>query len=473
MLASQLNGNGHKPAAAMVVGGGIGGMRSALDLADAGLKVYLVEQTPCLGGRVAQLGYMFPQHDCVLCRGTPDHGYGCTRPSISPAYLQYNQHPNIDILTNTHVLDIQGQAGDFTVSLRQEPRYVDVARCINCGYCTEVCPVELPDPYQQNMSTRKAVHKTAARAAPDAYHIDRGSYCDECGKCVEVCPSKAIDLGEKPRLISVDVGAIILALGFQIYDPSKLDEYGYKRFPNVLHAMDYERLASRSGPTEGMVLRPSDQRQPKSIAWLQCIGSRDQNNAYCSSICCMYATKEAMLAKQRLAGDVDCTVFIMDERAFNKEYAAYFDKARNQHQIQYERCRVSQIYEDPDTKDLILKYAGPDGSLREKRFDMVVLAAGLQPPQSGQYFTQMLDLELNQYGFCETDKFTPLQTGHSGVFVAGAFSSPKEIVETIIDASGAAAEVMRLLNDRLNTYEYSRELPFISENGLDPRKGCE
>jgi len=462
--------NGHKPAAAMVVGGGIGGMRSALDLADAGLKVYLIEQTPCLGGRVAQLGYMFPQHDCVLCRGTPDHGYGCTRPSISPAYLQYNQHPNIEILTNTHVIDIEGQAGEFTVSLRQEPRFVDVSRCINCGYCTEVCPVELPDPYQQNMTTRKAVHKTAARATPDAYHIDRGPYCDDCGKCVEVCPSKAIDLNEQPRLVSVDVGAIILALGFQIFDPSELDEYGYRRFPNVLHAMDYERLASRSGPTEGLVVRPSDQRQPKSIAWLQCIGSRDQNNAYCSSICCMYATKEAMLAKQRLAGDVDCSVFIMDERAFNKEYAAYFDKARNQHKIKYERCRISQIHEDPDTKDLILHYSQPDGTLKEARFEMVVLAAGLQPPQSGQHFTQMLDLELNQYGFCETDKFTPLQTGHSGVFVAGAFSSPKEIVETIIDASGAAAEVMRLLNDRLNTYEYSREMPFLSENVLIPEK---
>ncbi len=470
MLASQFKDNGHKPAATMVVGGGIGGMRSALDLADAGLKVYLIEKTHCLGGRVAQLGYMFPQHDCVLCRGTPDHGYGCTRPSISPAYLQYNQHPNIEIFTNTQVIDIEGQAGDFTVSLRQEPRYIDIARCINCGYCTEVCPVELPDPYQQNMTTRKAVHKTAARAAPDAYYIDRGPYCDECRKCLEVCPSKAIDLDEQPRLISIEVGAIILALGFQVYDPSELDEYGYKRFPNVLHAMDYERLASRSGPTEGLVVRPSDQHKPKSIAWLQCIGSRDQNHAYCSSICCMYATKEAMLAKQRLAGDVDCTVFIMDERAFNKEYAAYFDKARNQHNIQYKRCRVSQIYEDPSTKDLILQFSDSDGTLREERYDMVVLAAGLQPPQSGQHFTQMLDLELNQYGFCETDKFTPLQTGHSGVFVAGAFSSPKEIVETIIDASGAAAEVMRLLNDRLNTYQYSREMPFLTANGMIPEK---
>ena len=145
-----------QPAAVLVIGGGIGGMRAALDLADAGLKVYLVEQTPCLGGRVAQLGYMFPQHDCVLCRGTPDHGYGCTRPSISPAYVHHNQHPNIEILTSTHVMDVEGQAGDFTVSLRQEPRYVDPERCIDCGYCAAVCPVELPDSYQQGMSMRKA-----------------------------------------------------------------------------------------------------------------------------------------------------------------------------------------------------------------------------------------------------------------------------------------------------------------------------
>jgi heterodisulfide reductase subunit A len=459
-----------KPAAALVVGGGIGGMRAALDLADAGLKVYLIEQTPCLGGRVAQLGYMFPQHDCVLCRGTSDHGYGCTRPSISPAYIQQNQHPNIEIFTNTRVVDIQGQAGDFTVSLRQEPSHIDPSRCINCGYCAEVCPVELPDTYQQGMTMRKAAYKVAARAAPDTYVIDRGPYCDDCGKCVEVCPSKAINLFEQPRLFTTEVGAIILALGFQVYDPSEMSELGYKRFPNVLHAMEYERLASRSGPTEGIVVRPSNNHRPRSIAWLQCIGSRDQKNAYCSSICCMYATKEAMLAKQRLGQEVDCTVFIMDERAFNKEYTAYFDRAREEHNIEYIRCRVSQINEDPNNHDLILQYSDNDGTTREKRVEMVVLATGLQPPESAHHFTNMLDLDLNEYGFCETDKFTPLQTGHSGVFVCGAFSSPKEIVETIIDASGAAAEVMRLLNDRLNTYEYTREWPFLTKNNLPPER---
>lgn len=459
-----------KPAAALVIGGGIGGMRAALDLADAGLKVYLVEQTPCLGGRVAQLGYMFPQHDCVLCRGTPDHGYGCTRPSISPAYIQHNQHPNIEIMTNTHVVDVEGQAGDFTVSLRQEPRYVDPSRCIGCGYCAQVCPVELPDGYQQHMTMRKAAYKVALRAAPDVYVIDRGPYCDECGECVAVCPSDAIDLDQPPRLQTVAVGAIILALGFQVYDPTELAELGYRRYANVLHAMQYERLASRSGPTEGLVVRPSDQTEPRSIAWLQCIGSRDQKNTFCSSICCMYGTKEAILAKQRLGNDVECAIFMMDERAFNKEYSAYFAKARDKHNIRYHHCRVSAIQEDPATGDLLLQYASANGEMQQERFEMVVLATGLRPPDSAAYLASLLNIELNEYGFCKTDKFSPLQTTRPGVFVCGAFSSPKEISETVIDASGAAAEVMRLLNDRLNSYPYTREWPFMSAGGLPPER---
>ena len=458
------------PAATLVVGGGIGGMRAALDLADAGLKVYLIEQTPCLGGRVSQLGFMFPQHDCVLCRGTADHGYGCTRPSISPAYIQHNQHPNIEILTNTNILEVEGQAGDFTVSLREEPRYVDIYRCTSCGKCAEVCPVELPNSYQLGMTKRKAAYKVAARATPDAYVIDRGPYCDDCGECVSICPTDAINLSEQPRLITVEVGAIILALGFKVYDADGLEELGYGRFPNVVQAMQYERLASRSGPTEGIITRPSDGKQPSSIAWLQCIGSRDQENPFCSSICCMYATKEAILAKQRLGKDIDCSVFIMDERAFNKEYSAYFSKARDQHGIEYNHCRVSEIKEDPRSGDLLVHFATPNGELHQEKFEMVVLATGLQPPESAKYLADNLGIELNQYGFCQTDKFTPLQTTRPGVYVCGAFSSPKEIVETIIDASGAAAEVMRLLNDRLHTHEYTRENPFLSINSLPPER---
>ncbi|MGB6422854.1 MAG: FAD-dependent oxidoreductase, partial [Anaerolineales bacterium] len=443
LVSPAVRRNGHtrtEPAAALVIGGGIGGMRAALDLADAGLKVYLVEQTPCIGGRVAQLGYMFPQHDCVLCRGTPDHGYGCTRPSISPAYIHNNQHPNIEVLTNTRVIDVGGQAGDFTVSLRQEPRYVDPLRCINCDECAEVCPVELPDSYQQGMTMRKAVYKVAARAEPDAYVIDRGPYCDDCGKCVEVCPTSAIDLNEQPRLMTVEVGAIILALGFQVYDPTEMGELGYGRYSNVVQAMQYERLASRSGPTEGIVVRPSDGKRPKSIAWLQCIGSRDQKNTYCSSICCMYATKEAMLAKQRIP-DVECHIFTMDERAFNKEYNIYYNQARDNFGINYTRCRISSVEEDPETSEIILRYpsgrrheesAPGQGPLQQERFDLLVLAVGIRPPGKAVEMANILGIELNEYGFCETDKFSPLATTRPGVFVCGAFASPKEIAETLL-----------------------------------------
>ncbi len=459
-----------EPAAVLVVGGGIGGMRTALDLADSGLKVHLIEITPCLGGRVAQLGYMFPQHDCVLCRGTPDHGYGCTRPSISPAYLEHNRHPNIEILTQTHLVGVQGQAGDFTVSLRMEPRYVLADRCINCGRCAEVCPIELPDEYQQGLTKRRAAYKVSARTLPDAFVIDRGPYCDDCGKCVDVCPTDAIDLNQQPRLISVEVGAIVLALGFEAFNPSELGELGYGRLPNVIQAMEYERLASRSGPTEGMVVRPSDSRHPKSIAWLQCVGSRSKEVPFCSSICCMYATKEAMLAKQRLGEELRCTIFIMDERAFNKEHSKYFAAAREKYGIHYVHCRVSEIHEDPEAHDLILRYIDENGHPKTESFELVVLATGLQPPHAAGHLAHMLGIELNEYGFCATDKFMPLQTSRPGVFVCGAFSSPKEIIETVIDASGAAAEVMRLLNERLNSHQVSRALPFISRDNIPEEK---
>ncbi|MCX8062793.1 MAG: FAD-dependent oxidoreductase, partial [Anaerolineales bacterium] len=406
----------------------------------------------------------------VLCCGTPDHGYGCTRPSISPAYIQHNQHPNIVILTLTRVVDVAGQAGDFTVSLRQEPRYVDIARCINCGYCAQVCPIELPDSYQRGLTLRKAAYKVAARATPDAYVIDYGPYCEECGKCVEVCQTEAINLQDQPRLLTVEVGAIILALGFQVFNPSGLEELGFGRYVNVVEAMQYERLASRSGPTEGIIQRPSDHKRPRSILWLQCVGSRDQENTYCSSICCMFATKEAILAKQRLGKEVQCTVFNMDERAFNKEYSRYFARAREDYGIHYVHCRLSGIYEDPQTKDLIVHYATPNGKKISERFEMVVLATGLQPSASARELISILGIEQNEFGFCQTDKFMPLQTSRPGVFVCGAFSSPKEIAETILDASGAAAEVMRLLNDRLNAYRFSHEAPFLANESFPPER---
>lgn len=475
-MAPNRNGNGgdgRKVGAVLVVGGGIGGMRAAADLAETGLKVHLVESTPGLGGRVAQLGFMFPTHDCVLCRGSSDHGYGCTRPSISPAFQDHNVHPNIEVRTLTEVVDFQGQVGDFTVTLRRRPRHVDPDRCINCRLCSVVCPASVPSEFQMGMSNRKAAYKTAPRAIPDAYVIEKGPWCEGCGKCAAICPTGAVDLGEEARTETVRVGAAILALGYRLFDPSGLEEFGYGRYPNVVTSMQFERLASRSGPTEGIVARLSDGKRPERVAWLQCIGSRDQQHPYCSSICCMIATKQAMLSKQRL-GDVDCQVFVMDERAFNKEYTKYYRRAMDTHGVRYIRCRVSAVREDPRTRDLLLRFPGPDGKPIEERYSMVVLAVGLQPSAGAAGLARMMGIELNTHGFCETDKFHPLQTSQPGVYVAGAFQSPKEIAETVFDAAGAAGEVMRVFHDALGGLPAPREYPFLARTeGLPPERDVE
>ncbi|MDF1552713.1 MAG: FAD-dependent oxidoreductase, partial [Deferrisomatales bacterium] len=236
-MSPNRNGNGRKVGKVLVVGGGVGGMRAAADLAETGLRVYLVESSPGLGGRVAQLGFMFPTHDCVLCRGSSDHGYGCTRPSISPAFQDHNLHPNIEVLTLTEVVDFRGQVGDFTVTLRRNPRHVDAARCINCRLCSVVCPAAVPSEFQMGMSNRKAAYKTAPRAIPDAFVIEKGPWCEECGKCASICPTHAIDLDEAPRTATLHVGAVILALGYQLFDPGPLEEFGHGRYPNVLTSM--------------------------------------------------------------------------------------------------------------------------------------------------------------------------------------------------------------------------------------------
>jgi heterodisulfide reductase subunit A len=466
----------------LVIGGGVGGMRAAIDLAEAGLHVYLLEATPSLGGRVAQLGFMFPTHDCVLCRGTSDHGFGCTRPSISPALLDHNRHPNITLLSSSSLISCEGEAGDFQVKLERRPIFVDPNLCTNCGRCAEVCPEVRPSGFQLGLSSRKAIDKSAPRSVPNAYYLlERTDRCADCGECLRVCPTDAIDINAKSCEVDIRVGAIILAMGFQPFNPADMPELGYGRIPNVITSMQYERLASRSGPTEGIVRRISDGAVPKRIAWLQCIGSRDQQNPYCSSICCMYATKEAMLAKQRNP-EVECQIFTMDERAFNKEYDLYYQEARDQFGIQYNRCRISSIDEDPATGEVILRFptgrkheesAPGQGPIQEARFDLVVLAVGIRPPGKAAEIAHLLGIQLNAYGFCETDKFSPLATSRPGVFVCGAFASPKEIAETILDASGAAAEVMRLMQANLGSRPFNRSFPFVTDNGLPEERAAE
>jgi heterodisulfide reductase subunit A len=461
--------DGSDPAGAvLVIGGGVGGQRAALDLAEAGLRVYLAEITPILGGRVAQLGFMFPTHDCVLCRGTSDHGYGCTRPTISPAFLDHNAHPNIAVRTSTEVTSVRGQAGDFTVTLVHQPRYVDSGRCTNCGLCEAVCPVAVPNEFQSGLTLRKAIYKMAPRVTPNSYSVDRAHCQPDCTRCASVCPTNAIRLNKKQSSETIHVGAIILATGYRLFDPREAEEFGYGRFRNVLTSMQYERLASRSGPTKGVVTRVSDNKLPKKIAWLQCVGSRNQDHPYCSTICCMYATKQAMLTKQRLGKDATARIFTMDERAFSKEFNAYFDQAKEMG-VDYTRCRVSGIREDAETRDLFVRFVPEAGGKPvEERFDMVVLSVGTEPPREAQGLARAMGIELNPFGFCMTDKFTPLETSQPGVFVCGTFSSPKEIAETILDAAGAAGAVMQLMHDHLSQATSSRQYPFLAGPGSFP-----
>lgn len=455
----------------MVVGGGVGGMRAAVDLADSGYKVYLLDSAPSIGGIVAQLGFMFPTHDCVLCRGTSDHGYGCSRPSISPFLLDHSQHSNIEIMTNSTVVGASGLPGDFTVKVHHRPRYVNVHLCINCDECSQVCPVDLTSEHQAGLVMRKAAYKPSVRSVPNAYTIEKGPYCEPCRKCEQVCPTKAINLDQEDWFEEIQVGAIILATGYKLYDPTPAEELGYGRYPNVVTGIQYERLASRSGPTEGIIERPSDNKIPERIAWLQCIGSRDQEHPYCSSICCMYATKEAVLAKQRLPG-VACEVFIMDERAFSKEYTAYFEQSKDLWNVEYTRCRISEIKEDPNTHNLILHYQDEKGTLRRKTFDMVVLSVGSEPPPKAVALAEDMQIELNEYGFCKTDKFEPVDTSRPGVFVAGAFATPKEIAETVMDASGAAARCMALLSGKSGTETTRPDYPAERDvSNEEPRIG--
>ena len=449
-----------KIGAVLVVGAGVGGMRAATDLADAGMKVYLVEQSSSIGGVVAQLGFMFPTHDCVLCRGTSDHGYGCTRPSITPWLLDFNQHPSVELMTLTEIESVRGQPGHFVVTVRHKPRYVDTRHCINCGKCAEICPVELSDPFQMGMSKRKAATKFAVRAVPNSYYIERGDYCEDCRKCVSICPTGAIDLDEQAWQEDLHVGAIILTVGFKVHDPSDIAEYGYGRYPNVITSLEYERLSSLvgTGPTGGVIRRPSDGRLPRKVAWIQCVGSRDQEHPYCSSICCMYATKEAMVAKQRLPG-VDTQIFLMDQRAFSKAYSAYTRRAEELFGVGYVRSRISVIHEDRETHDLLIRYQTDDGVLREDRFDLVVLSVGSEPPAQSKRLAEILDIELNEYGFCRTEKFEPVDTTRPGIYVAGAFAMPKEITESIIDASGAVAQAIQLLSGTQHEMDTVTVLP--------------
>jgi heterodisulfide reductase subunit A-like polyferredoxin len=298
--------------------------------------------------------------------------------------------------------------------------------------------------------------------------------CSECLECIKACEAKAIDHGMKDQEMEIEVGSIILSPGFDEFDPSLKSEYGYGRFPNVVSSIEFERFLSASGPFKGQVLRSSDQKHPHRVAWIQCVGSRDSHigKGYCSSVCCMYATKEAVIAKEH-APDIKATIFYMDMRAYGKDFDKYIERAEKEYGVRYIRSRVSHVKEDPKTNNLTIHYETEEGGMVSEEFDLVVLSVGLEPPRSHQEIAKIFDIDLNEYGFAKTSVFTPLQTSKPGIFVGGAFSGPKDVPETVAQASAVAAEASSLLAEARGTLITEKEyVPEKNVNYQGPRVGA-
>ncbi|HID85957.1 MAG TPA: CoB--CoM heterodisulfide reductase iron-sulfur subunit A family protein, partial [Anaerolineae bacterium] len=423
--------------AVLVVGAGIGGMGAALLLAEAGFQVHLLDRAPSIGGSQPLLDRTFPTNSCGLCFMSP----------LPPAYcpfIECDRHPNIHLLPYAEVEGLEGEPGRFQVTIRQKARYVDPARCDGCGACAAVCPVEVPRELGEGLETRKAIYRPYPQAVPNAFLIDMAA-CTRCGECLEVCQPGAIDFEQEDELRQLEVGAVLLSPGFAPFDARAKGEFGYGLYPNVLTSFQFERMLSLTSPSGGLPQRPSDGKTPRRIAFIQCVGSRDpaHGRGYCSSVCCMYATKQAMLARER-APESRVTVFYMDMRTFGKGFDRYLERAEGEYGIEYRRSMVSAVKQVPDSQNLRLSYVAEDGRPREEEFDLVVLSLGFVPP-AGTDALARLGFDLNEHGFCHTDEFSPVETTRPGVFVAGAFREPKDIPDTVAEAAGAAAQVAAFL----------------------------
>ncbi len=446
----------------LVIGGGVAGMQAALDLANSDIKVYLVERTPSIGGRMAQLDKTFPTNDCAMC-------------ILSPKLVEVGRHPNIVLMTYSEVVSVDGEAGNFTIKVRKNPRYVDPSKCIGCGVCAQKCPTRVPSEYNMGLDNRKAIYVPFPQAVPLVYVIDR-EHCayftkGKCRACERSCGPNAINFEQKPEEITIKAGAIIVAEGYEPTDAKQRKEYMYGNYKNVVTSMEFERMLSASGPFMGELKRPSDGKHPGKIAFISCVGSRDAKHArYCSAVCCMYSAKEAIIAKEH-SPELAVTVFFMDMRAFGKEFEDYYKRAKELHGIRYERCRVSNIIEEPSTRDILISYRDANGDYKNEKYDMVVLATGLRPSKESRILAEKLSIRTDEFGFCGTGEFTPLESSRKGVFVCGAYTGPKDIPDTVAEGSGAASKAAALVHADRGKYVKTIEYPPEKDAKGAPRIG--
>ena len=383
------------------------------------------------------------------------------------------------MLTLSEVKQVTGDAGNFEVNLIQHPRYIDESKCIACGMCAEKCPKKVVDVYNTGLVNRKAVYVEYAQAVPLKYCIDAENCLyltkGKCGNCENICPAGAIDYTQKEKSLTLNVGSIVLAPGFKSFDPSKLDFYNYASHKNVVTAAEFERILSASGPTMGHLARISDKKEPKKIAWFQCVGSRDVNkcdNAYCSSVCCMYAIKEAAIAKEHAGDDLDCAIFYMDIRTHGKDFERYYNDAKDKTGVRFINSRVHSVLPIHGSDDLEVRYVDESGKLISEIFDMIVLSTGFETPPEVVELLNDLDVDLTEGNFAKTSAFNPVATSRDGIYICGAIAGPRDIPQSVVDSSAAASDAGEILSSARNSLTTVKEaIPETQVVGDPPKIG--
>lgn len=424
----------------LVVGGGISGIQASLDIANAGYEVVLVEKEPSIGGHMAQLSETYPTLDCSQC-------------ILTPKMVAVSKHPKIKLYTNSEIIGFEGFIGNFKVRIRKKARYVNPELCKMCGDCEAVCPSIVRDEFNRGLSTRKAIYIPFPQAVPPSYIIDKSSCMgfEICGRCSEVCEAMAINYDDVDEIVEEEVGAIIIATGYDLYSKTKLKEYGAGRLENVIDSLQFERLLSASGPTGGEIIRPSDGKKVKKIAFIQCAGSRDENHLeYCSKICCMYTAKHAMLFKHHVP-DGEAYVFYIDIRAGGKGYEEFVKRVQEEYKVNYIKGKVSKIYE----REGKVVVHGADtllGKPIKLEVDLVVLAVGMVPNSS---IAEIFRIQKDEHGFLKEihPKLRPVESPTSGIFICGVVHGPKDIPESVSQASAAASKALEILSQPHLTHE--------------------
>jgi heterodisulfide reductase subunit A len=450
-----------KVGAVLVLGGGIAGMQASLDLANSGLKVYLVDRSPTIGGTMAQLDKTFPTNDCSMC-------------IVSPKLVEVARHIDIETITNSELDSLTGEAGNFKAVLKSYPRYIDVEKCTGCGICRQSCPVRAVNEFNYGLDRRAATYIRYPQAVPLAYAIDR-DVCIGCGLCEKVCLAKAVEYADETKEQELAVGAVVLAPGFQLFDPRRLPGYEYAESPNIVSSMEFERILSATGPFQGHIMRPFDRDEPTKVAWLQCVGSRDEKtNPYCSSVCCMYAIKQAVIAKEHCKEyNLETSIFFMDMRTHGKDFEKYYWRAEQESGVRFIRSRVHSVDPDSETGNIHIRYMSEDGTIQVEEFHMVVLSCGLEISSEVMKLAEKLGVNITpETHFAWSSPFAPVTTNRAGVFVCGAFQGPKDIPQSVMEASAAAAAAGELLGAARGTELQVKELPPEEDvEGQEPRVG--